>query len=1340
MLPRLSVANQRQTATKRVVLCCGFVGLSFLAIACFGLHQRIHVSESILPHRQVSATPTKIQPKLVASYGKLPLSFEANQGQTDPRVRFLARGGGYTIFLTDDEAVLTLKESSVVSGQSSVSARVVPTGTRADLVGRPADARVAQHPLFGAAALPDLLSLSMPEEKSDSEVERPRDRRAGPALPFSSSRRADSGESSGVLRMRLIGANAKAIVTGAGELLGKSNYFIGNDPRKWRTNVPSYARVKYEGVYPGVDLVYYGNQRQLEYDFVVAPGADPNQIKLSFAGADGMRVDVASGDLVLKMGEEEVRFQKPAVYQPAVFPVPSSSSPSVASPSGPDARHSSLVTRHCSFVLAGNDQVAFRVAGYDPKRALVIDPVLSYSTYLGGSGNDEGLGIAVDSAGNAYVTGGTSSTDFPTVNPIQSSIQNMCSYGACGAVFVAKLNPAGSALVYSTYLGGGRGDQGYGIAVDSAGNAYVTGMTFSTDFPTVNPLQATNKAAAYTAFVAKLNPAGSALVYSTYLGGSGDDWGRGIAVDTAGNAYVTGMTISTDFPTVNPLQATSKTANYTAFVAKLNPAGSALIYSTYLGGSIEELALGIAADAAGNAYATGTTCSSDFPTANSLQASLASACSAACFGGDAFVSKLNSAGSALVYSTYLGGSSCDIGQGIAVDAAGNAYVTGVTESSDFPTANPLQSSLSGSSNAFVAKLNPAGSALAYSTYLGGSPGDSGYGIAADNAGNAYVTGWTSSTNFPTANAPQPSYGGGEDDAFVAMLNPAGSALVYSTYLGGSGGDGGEGIAVDAAGNAYVTGQTSSTDFPTVNPLQATNNASTSLSPSGAYGMPGGTGFVAKLIPAPAVTLSTSTLAFGSVLVGTTTPAQSVVLTNIGGAPLNLTITSIVASGDFAQTNNCAGSVAPTASCTVNVSFTPTAPGNRTGALTLTDNASNSPQTVTLSGTGLGATASLSASTLVFSTSQLVGTTSSAQQVTLQNAGNQALGITSISLTGADSGDFSLSQNCGNSLGANASCQISVTFTPTARGARTATVSLVDNVSDSPQSISLSGTGIAPVANLSPSSLTFSGQFVGTTGLPQNITLTNNGDVPLSISSIQASAQFGTSNGCTTSLAVGVGCTISVFFDPSAAGSQTGTLTITDNAPGSPQTVQLSGTGMDFAMSSPATSQTVAAGQTATYPLTLAPEGGLTQTVSLTCSGAPSLSTCTLTPGSVALNGTASAPVTVTVSTTAGSLAPPLGKVSPPSITGLGRMFWLYALLGLASVGALAAARKRRAAYLLGACLLMVMLWSACGGGAQVVHTPGTPAGTYTLDVSATVTSAATSSKLTHDLKLTLTVD
>jgi hypothetical protein len=418
----------------------------------------------------------------------------------------------------------------------------------------------------------------------------------------------------------------------------------------------------------------------------------------------------------------------------------------------------------------------------------------------------------VDSAGNAYVTGFTDSANFPTSSASQPSLG-----GGQQDAFVAKLNPSGTALVYSTYLGGSGQDNGTGIAVDSDGNAYVTGYTGSTNFPVRDALQAT-KSGLFNAFVVKLDPTG-ALLYSTYLGGSVSDYGSSIAVDSAGNAYVAGVATSPNFPRANAMQA-DLVGPSDAYVAKLNPSGTRLIYSTYLGGPGIDGAMSIAVDSEGSAYLTGVT--STFPTtAGALQPAHA--------GGmfDAFVAKLNPSGTALVYSTHLGGSGVDRGFRIAVDNAGNAYVTGDTDSPDFPTVNALQPAIGGSSDAFVAKVNPSGTALVYSTYLGGSGIDGGTAIAVDGAGSAYVTGFTGSTNFPTASPLQQANAGGTWDAFVAKVNPSGSALEYSTYLGGSGTDSGFGIAVDSGGNAYVMGVTDSTNFPTVGPLQATNGGGTS---------------------------------------------------------------------------------------------------------------------------------------------------------------------------------------------------------------------------------------------------------------------------------------------------------------------------------------------------------------------------------------------------------------------------------------------------------------------------------------------------------------------------------
>jgi len=546
---------------------------------------------------------------MVQKYENLPLSFEANNGQADPVVKFLARGPDYYLYLAANQAVMRFRS---------------PTS-------------------------PPLLDLQ---------------RRSPAANPEST-----------IVRMKLAGGNAGARITALDELPGKSNYFIGNDPKNWRTDVATYARVKCQDVYPGVDMVYYGSQRQLEYDFQVAAGANPEAIRLSFDGAQGIQIDAAGGFLKIATPAGEFLQHKPVVYQQV------------------EGARKEIA---CTYVMKSNREVGFEIAEYDMGKPLIIDPVLSYSTYLGGSSSEGASGIAVDASGNAYVTGSTSSADFPNTN---GSFQRAL---ARGDAFVTKINSSGTAIVYSTYLGGsdtenpGRGEQGLAIAVDQAGNAYLTGETSSSNFPTTpGALRSTALFDRFIhgnidAFVTKLNATGNALVYSTYLGGlypgfeapvASTDIGLAIAVDSEGSAYVAGQTNSADFPVANALQPTRLATN-DAFISKLNPTGTALIYSTYLGG--ESTATGIAVDSAGNAYVAGTTSSTSFPvTANAFQSSLSGST-------DGFVVKVDAAGTSLLYSTYLGGRSTDDTAGIAIDMAGNAYVTCHTRSTDFPTANPLQ--------------------------------------------------------------------------------------------------------------------------------------------------------------------------------------------------------------------------------------------------------------------------------------------------------------------------------------------------------------------------------------------------------------------------------------------------------------------------------------------------------------------------------------------------------------------------------------------------------------------------------------------------------------------------
>ena len=937
--------------------------------------------------------------RLLETYGKLPLRFEANQGQTDQQVKFLSRGRGYNLFLTRSEAVLELREPPVVSAAS-----------------------VGQNVLFKELLLG-------PEALAGGHESRNLGSRA-------------SAETT--VRMNLVGANANAPIAGLGELSGKVNYFVGNDPKKWRTNVSTYAKVRYRDVYPGVDLVYHGNQGQLEYDFVVGPGADLRAITLevktqhSEAEARGQtetraRID-ADGSLVLPAEGGEVRFHKPVAYQ-------------LISDSGTQTAKS-YVDSH--YVLKDGDQIGFEVAAYDAGKALIIDPVLSYSTYLGGSMDDFGNAITVDSDGNVYVTGGTRSANFPaTAGADQTAYGGDVGGGfqsVNGDAFVSKLNPSGSTLVYSTYLGGMGGDTAYGIVVDAAKNVYLTGGTNSSDFPVTSGVYQPTSGGLTDVFVTKLDPTGSSLVYSTHIGVSGEGIrGFGIAVDGAGKAYITGNA-GPGFPTTPGAFQAGSGAFTSAYVLKLNATGSAADYSTFLSGGNIDFGESIAVDTSDDAYVTGHAESTAFPTtAGGFQT---------VHGGgvvDAFVTVLNPAGSALVYSTFLGGSAFDDGRRIAVDSLGMAYVAGVTSSSDFPTTSGAFQTAYGGGNAdaFIAKLDPTKSgaaSLIYSTYLGGSGDENAENfprgiLAVDNAGNAYVTGTTTSTDFPTVNPIQANPAGGSH-AYVAKLNAAGSKLVYSTYLGGSGADFGHGIYVDSGGNAFVTGQTYSVDFPlTSNAFQPAFGGSSDA-------------FVMKIIPV--ASLSQASLAFANLAVGSTSPAQVTTLTNERNTPLN--IASISASGDFAETDTCGTSLGAGLTCTISVTFAPTFPLNRIGSVTITDDASNSPQTLALSGIGVGPAVTLGGGSLG---SQLVTTSSTAQVISLTNSGNAPLTISSIAIGGTNSGDFTQTNTCPGSnatLAANANCTISVIFTPTATGGRGASIVVTDSAPGSPHSVTLTGTG------------------------------------------------------------------------------------------------------------------------------------------------------------------------------------------------------------------------------------------------------------------------------------------
>lgn len=682
----------------------------------------------------------------------LPAVFEPNVGQSASRVGFLYRTPAYTIFLAPTGTVLSFHVAHFDLGSRN----------------------------HGSGSLK---KISRQESVFLSET--------------SSSR--------SILNTRFLGGNPSARPVGERRLQGKSNYFNGHDPTRWRRNVAQYGQIRYPSIYPGIDLAYHGNEGQLEYDFLLAPGASPESIQFAVdGGPDSLQAKLTEdGNLNLAVGGNTVLLHTPKFYQ----------GKGCISKQGSE-REFVKTANDCNFLPGGRFElrrhkreviIGFAVPPYDHREPLVIDPVLSFSTFLGGSTGASTNGVAVDAAGNIYVAG-TGGADFPTTPGVyQPAPKDL------GDVVIFKLSPDGSHLIYSTHLGGSVGEGPTGIAVDATGNAYVTGVTASPDFPTVNqigPLPLRDNA-----FVSKLSPDGSSLLYSTLIGGNLEGSAKGIAVDATGEAVIAGRTYSTDYPTtpgvIEPAQPVN--GNESGFVTKISSDGKSFVFSTYLGANSGAEGLGVASDSVGDVYVTGYAASNFAVTPGAFQ----STCLSPPVCG--YVVKINPTGTALLYSGFLSGAQ---GRAIAVNSTGNAYVTGVTYTGEpFPTTpGVFQPQSGGFEDAFVTEISADGSSLVYSTYLGGQNGEMGEAIAVDSGGNVSVTGETSSFDFPTQGAVQPTYAG-DGDAFLSILNSSGSQLLFSTFLGGTYTEYAEGVAVDPIGNTYFVGGSTSSDFPIVNALQ-----------------------------------------------------------------------------------------------------------------------------------------------------------------------------------------------------------------------------------------------------------------------------------------------------------------------------------------------------------------------------------------------------------------------------------------------------------------------------------------------------------------------------------------
>jgi hypothetical protein len=1048
---------------------------------------------------------------------------------------------------------------------------------------------------------------------------------------------------------------------------GVTNYYVGEDASKWRLGVKSYARVREQGIYPGVDVVYYGDHRRLEFDFVVAPKADPSSIALSFSGMDKIYKD-ASGDLVAEVNGQSVRFAKPYAYQ------------RMAGVSKPVA---------VGYELAAAGKVRLSVGDYDSNSELIIDPVVSYATYLGGSQGDVGNGIVVDGTGAAYVTGETCSSNFPdSPNPSGLKFTPSCDAYVTKYNGATKVALAGTSYIYTTIIGGttpvAATASGNSIALDGTNEVYITGITNFTNLPGV--INYPNGLNSYQggdsdAFIVILNADGT-LKQTSYLGGSGADAGYGIAVDSNLNVIVVGQTCSDDFPRYSAFQA--KIEFCVAFVTKLDNAlhigdvltqdafgwgasaftylpgyffsefyagqlvapfattgwaplqsyvdGAIIVdplgnvqftkyggisgkiepiaptpwagvkYGTTVDGSItweclgpsvlpvfaSTEAYGVALDPLGDIFLAGGT-----NTANLQPWSYYA-------GSGAWVLKvsgttgtmMNGTGGAYVYGSNLEANSTDksgtvdTARAIAVDPSGKAYVTGTATGTVFTSSGSYSPGIVGQQDAFLVRMNTSGSAIEYATYLGGTGNDQGLGVAADTSGAAYVTGSTQSTNFPVINpldnpnsspvknAPILTLQG-QQNAFISKFTADGSALVFSTYLGGSGSDQGNAIALDTgnAGNMYVAGTTSSQDFEQVDP-------STYAAPQKLYGGGDNDAFVAMVAGSslPTVTITPGSLSFGPEDVAMSTGAVAIQYIN-SNASSSVSILSVTFGGanpsDFMQVfpgtapGDCAvGVLAPNTACNFWVVFTPSVGGGRSATLTIWDDAGSTPHVITLAGTGETPLVSFNPAAITFA-SQGIGTPSTAQTVTLKNTGQGTLDIGNIGLTGTNPGDFSLqSDTCSAQLASGSTCTVNLVFTPVSSGTRNADLTVTDNVFGSPsQSITLQGVGaqvLAPSAN--PTTLTFTpSQPLNVMSAPLLVTIRNNDpasslslSAPVITGDFQVAPQAG--GGCGSSVPKSSSCVIGVTFTPTASGTRTGTLTIVNDSSSTPLTVLLTGTG------------------------------------------------------------------------------------------------------------------------------------------------------------------------------------